>query len=447
MDAPMSRIRRPHARWAEPLALALLGITLLVRYPIHFILEPPFLMDFEVYRAAAVRLLHGQGPQLYAPTTNEMMVFKYAPIWAAAWLPLGRLSTHAGGVLWTAIGVGCLIVTLILSSRLCHRLDLPVSPLLPVVAVVLLTRPLAQEMGNGQANLLWGCLTVGALAALTPPRGAGLAAGRLWGAASALAAATLLKLPTLLFLLYFSLQRAWRLVWRLLLALAGATLLGCLLVAPRNPLALLQAWASALMTSGTSYAFMIGNQSLLAFLARFLTDDGYGLNLIALPRHAVTWLLAIVGPALLLCLGWPASRQRRSTERLVYDSAILMIMMTIFSPSCWAATYVTLLFPIFLACASLWRRISQRRADPASVALSMGVAVASLFTHQKAWKLLGVGPWRGEAYLFLVFMVLPWLALALMGLLWRQDLQQPGPRWDPPPHGRRGSHRFPPQPA
>ena len=400
------------SRWAEPLAFTLLGLVLFIRYPIHFIVYPPFLMDFEVYHAAAVQLVQGHGAFLYAPTTNEMMVFKYAPIWALAWAPLGWLPKHASGIVWTAVGVLALLLTLCMCARLCRHHGIRYHPLTAALVIGVLSRPLAEEMGNGQANLLWGGFTVGAIYAAT--------CRRPWLSAASMAAAILLKLPTLVFLPYLVLRRQWAPFGRLLALLLGEAVVGSVLVAPAQPFQLLGAWTRALLNSGSAYALMIGNQSVLAFLGRFLTADGYALNIANLPRDVLVWITAGLGAVSLWLLGRPVSDPRQPPIRFLYDSAMLMVVMVVFSPSCWTATYMALIFPMFLAAASLTHRLLEGRRDAGSLLLAGLVLFANLFTHQKVWRFLSIPPRHGEGYLFLVFMPLPWLSLALMVLLWRQ---------------------------
>ena len=393
------------------MSFVLLGLALLLRYPVNFLLHRPFLMDFEVYRAIAQRLLQGEGARLYQPTSSTMMVFKYAPIWALIWMPLGRLSDHAAAVAWTFLGVLALLATLLMCSRLCRRFGIRYHPLTAVATVLILVRPLAEEMGNGQVNLLWGCLAASFVLAAV--------ANRPWRAAAALAGAILLKLPALIFLPYLALQRQWRLLGQTLLMIALALLGSCAFIAPQDPLGLLGSWAHALLNNGSAYAFMVGNQSLLVLLARCFSADGYGLNVLTLPREALTWIASgLLACAMALVALPPATRRPRS-GRFLYDAATLTVLMVIFSPSCFSATYTALIFPVFLGLATVTHQCAQRDPDGGSFALAGVVAGLSLFTTRRAWSLFHLTSWRGEGYLYIVFMILPLLGLALLGLLWR----------------------------
>lgn len=398
-------------QWTEPVAFVLLSLTLILRYPVHFALQPPFLMDFEVYRAIAQRLLQGEGAHLYQSTNSAMMVFKYAPVWALIWTPLGRLTAHAAAVTWTLLSVLALLAALLMCSRLCRLMGIRYHPITAVPAVLIIVRPLAEEMGNGQVNLLWGCLVVGfVLAAAT---------NRPWRAAVALAGAILLKLPALVFLPYLALSRQWRLLGHTLLMIGLALLGSCALIAPRDPLSLLGAWAHALMDNGTAYAFMIGNQSVLALLARAFTADGYGLNVLALPREALPWIALGLLACAMAVVALPARHRAPSSGRFLYDSAMLTVLMVIFSPSGFSATYTALLFPVFLGLAAVAHLLGERRPDALALALACLAVALSLFTNRRMWSLFHLTSWRGEGYLYIVFMVLPLLGLALLGLLWR----------------------------
>ena len=394
----------------ERLVLGLLALVLALRYPVHFLLQPPFLMDFEVYRAVASRVLAGQGGALYAPTTagSDMMVFKYGPPWALLWAPLGWLPQPLAVAAWTMGSLAALIVTLALAARCCRAAGLRPHPLLALPATFLILRPLGEEMGNGQVNLLWAGLTVWAIWAVMRRRP--------WSAAGALAAAILLKLPAAAYLPYLALRGQRRVAAATIAIMAAAVALSSAALAPAHPLQPALDWVQGLTRSGTSYAFVIGNQSILALLGRLLTADGHGLNIAALPQAALPWLALALLAVALACIIAPAPRPHDS-RRFLYDSALLAAVMVLFSPSAWLATYAALLFPAYVAGAGLAQPGARR--DAPAWALAALVAILVWFTHRKAWTLLGLTIWRGETYVFLVFMVLPWLGLALLALLWR----------------------------
>ena len=116
-------------KWLERTSLLLLGLVLFLRFPGNFMLSKPYLMTFEVYRTIALRLLEGGGLQLYDPTTSLTALFKYSPLWAVLWIPLGWLPEHDGAVMWTALNLAFLGMALGLCARLCRFYGIHYHPL------------------------------------------------------------------------------------------------------------------------------------------------------------------------------------------------------------------------------------------------------------------------------------------------------------------------------
>lgn len=405
--------------------LAFLAVILAIRFPVKFWLEPPFLMDFELFRGIALRILEGNAASLYTPVHTELALFKYAPAWAIVWMPFGWLSSRAGAVLWSGLNVAWLILTLWCAMRLCRRCGLRAPGWLSAATGLLLARILSAEFLNGQTDLLWVALTTGGLLLA--------ATGRGWTAALAFALAISLKLPAGLFLLYFACQRQWALVGRTLACLAGFNLLGAWLLVPRDPLRLFVEWIAVLQASGPERAFEIGSQSLLALVSRFASQDGYGLSLFTLSRPGVLALTTVTA----LCIFSLIACHRPATAgslRWVLDGACLTVCMALFSPTCWLATYSVLLFPLFILLAAA---ATPAPAPATRLAVRSGlaaVAALSLFTHRKAWRWIGVARIGTESYTYLVAMIPAWLALAVMAGLWmRASARSAGPHHPPAP--------------
>ena len=399
----------------DRLGLAVLGLALWIRYPSHFLASAPYLMDFNVYYAVAHRVLAGAAAQLYLPTTSnsDMMVFKYAPVWALVCAPLAWLTPQTAAILWTTFNLLALLATLALGRALARRAGLNPWPLLGVLAVLMILRPLGEEMGNGQVNLLWSVLVAAFLYAA--------ATNRLWTAAWALAGAILLKLPALIFLPYLVCRRQSRLAIRTVMLAAALTVVSSALLHPAAPLQLISDWCIALARNGSAYAFEIGNQSFLALLGRLFTSDGYGLNVLALPRPALAWLALGVLGGVSAAIAWPSrTAAAPGTARWLYEIATLGTVMVIFSPSCTMPSYTALALPIYVALAALGEQLQRRRIDPVSAALAAIGFLMMLLTHKPLWRAMRLMVWRGEAYVYLVFMVLPWFGVALTALLWRQ---------------------------
>lgn len=403
----------------ELMVLIAVGIALLIRYPIHFAFSPVYLMDLEAFQMGAQRILSGAGDQLYDPfSASYMMVFKYAPIWALIWMPFAVLPHAVAAVVWTSLIVLWLVLTLLLCAQACRRCGIRPHPLAGLIAVLLILRPMGEEMGNGQLNLQWGLFVAGFIAATL--------AQRPWLAAVSLSAAILLKLPALIFLPYLVLRGDWKATLRILAICISAIVVSSLLITPTGPLRLVQTWGTVLYRHGLETAFVIGNQSVLVLLSRFLTADGYGLNIANLSHDTLAGMAASLMVGLVFLLGLSA-RRRPSPARFLYDAALLTIWMVLFSPTAWLATYTTLLIPCFIAIAAILQHARQRRWDVLAIVFGIACLLVNLLTHQKVWRWLGLHAWRGETYLFLVFTVLPWFAVLLTLLLWRLRRPQARP--------------------
>lgn len=389
-------------RWA---CLAILGIAFACRFPVHFAFEPPYLMDFEVYRLVAERVVQGLGHQLYEPTTSSVMLFKYGPCWAVLLAPLAWLPAFPGALAWSTLTVGWLVAGCAGVLHLCRSAGLRAPFWLPAAAVLLLLRPISAEFLNGQIDLLWGLLVIGFLVAET--------ARRPWWSAICLALAMSLKLPAVVFLGYLVVRGRWKSALGALGMFAAVNLVSAAVITPRDPLGLLAAWADVLRSSGADRAFEIGNQNLLSLLGRLLMNDGYHLNLADWPAQAV-WVAAAAAVAALFALvvaGRP---------NLILDGALLTILMVLGSPTVWIATYSALLLPVMLGVACALTAPPRRWRDAPDAALLALVLLGSLMTHSGFWKAINVRSFRTESYVYLVFMVLPWFGLALFGYLWRQ---------------------------
>jgi hypothetical protein len=389
-----------------------LGVVLLIRFPLKFLLEPPYLMDFEFFSTIASRILTGDAAQLYEATRSAQAVFKYAPFWALLIAPLGSVTDQTGVLVWSMLTIMWLLATCWLSQRLCALLGLRPSGVFAIIAVLLLVRPITSEFLQGQTNLLWGLLVAGFLYCEVTRRP--------WWAAGSLALAISLKLPALIVVPYLMLRGHWRTVGRTVLCTAALNLIGAVLLVPAHPLRLFNAWVKVLLVSAPDRAFEIGSQSVLALMGRLLRADGYGLNVLALSDGVVGWVTAILAAALFGAL-FVQPRRLAEPARTVVDGALLVIFMVVFSPTAWVATYSTLLFPATVAvtCAvnashTTWRHPS----------LAIGVLASLLLsglTHHRLWHLLGIHSFKGESYVYLVLMILPLLGVALAWSLWHQQ--------------------------
>lgn len=143
------------------------------------------LSDSHAYRAAAERLLAGQ--DLYVPTETQDEAFRYAPWFAAAWLPLNALPRLLGDALW--------VVALFVAS---------VVAVLPLARKKLLAARLLALLGG--AMLIWTTArgNVHPLVMVALIHGLDRRSGPVW-----VAAAASLKAVPIFFVLIYVARREW----------------------------------------------------------------------------------------------------------------------------------------------------------------------------------------------------------------------------------------------
>jgi hypothetical protein len=159
------------------------------------------LSDANAYRMAAERLLAGK--DLYQPTGTQDEAFRYAPWFAAAWIPIAALPRAGGDALWAA--------TLLAAS---------VVAVLPLAREPRISARLLATLGG--TMLLWTAArgNVHPLVMVALIHGLHRRTGPLWVAL----AASLKAVPILFVLVYVARREWWRATWTVALTL--------LLVAP-----------------------------------------------------------------------------------------------------------------------------------------------------------------------------------------------------------------------
>ena len=83
------------------------------------------LADSDAYRMAANRLIHGQELYPHVADAGAPTVFRYAPWFAAAWIPLSLLPLGLGNLMWAAVllvASGFAVLPLVRRSNLLSRL-------------------------------------------------------------------------------------------------------------------------------------------------------------------------------------------------------------------------------------------------------------------------------------------------------------------------------------
>jgi len=226
------------------------------------------LSDADAYRQAAERLLAGEDLYVQAETQDE--AFRYAPWFAAAWVPLAALPEGAGDALW---GLALLVASVWAVVPLARQ---------PQLAARLLAL-------FGGAMLVWTSArgNVHPLVMVALIHGMDRRSGPLWIALSAS-----LKAVPILFVLVYTARREW---WRAAVSLS----LTALLVAPMP----LLGWEPATTDPGESLSLWYLTSPVVFGVAALIAVIAAGFAAWRAPQWAalaagVTAILAL--PRLLL---------------------------------------------------------------------------------------------------------------------------------------------------
>ena len=298
--------------------LAFVVATLIVLALIRLWLTANPWTDFLAFYNAGQMVADGESARLYDQARlNERGAphFLYAPLFAAAFLPLAALPFTAARVLWGLLSVAALLLVASLARRWA-ALSLPLL-LLGIAAFF----PLYIALILGQTSPLT-LLLLGAVAWLQWQRGA--APGGSWQAGF-LAGLNLYKPQLLLPLLFLWLrQRAWR----ALLGVAGA--------------AVLVGGGSLLVSVPATLAFPAARDSLGTVVMGAVVGRQINPTLFTVAGPLVALLVALGATGLLLLL-W----RRRSTH---YHHALLWLCPLLVTPYLGTYDLLLLLLPLsFLA--------------------------------------------------------------------------------------------------
>lgn len=309
--------------------------------------------DYDLWYATGQSILHGA--DIY-PTDNRPFPFMYPPA-AATLLAIPTLLGPTGFViLLIAVQSAAWAGSILLAVKLATGKALQQNPIL-YAAPTLWVVPFIHDMYLlGQPNLLLLCIMLGAFVALRG--GYGWSAGALVGLAAGIKAFPVMALG------YFVYRRQWKAVGSTVITLALL-----LLVLPMPFRGPAKAWSDMVVwTKGMVLKYDEGqiaqrpercysykNQALVAVTNRLLRhvpadgekkDDWY-INVADLSFPAVNKV--VMGITLGLCLFYLASMPLRKPEDgRIYaaETAMLMLMILIFSPFAFNYFYVWLIYPL-----------------------------------------------------------------------------------------------------
>jgi Glycosyltransferase family 87 len=311
------------------------------------------MVDFEVYRTAATRVLRAE--PLYRAEDGHYQ-FKYLPAFALAMTPFATVDREAAKVIWFALSAGLLTAFVRWSVRGLPERRRPERVLLWLTALFML-KFYAHELTLGQSNIVLGALLVGGLLATQVDQPG--AAGVLIGAAVFVKPYALLLLPWLAFS-YGIATAGWALG-----VLAVGLVLPAALYGWSGNVALLVDWFRTVTGSTPANLLDADNVSLAAMWAKWIGLGAPATALATVTTGVVLGLVAVV---------WVRRRTVASPDYL--ECALLMLVIPLLSPQGW--DYVLLLgTPAVVCLVDRWSEVS--RPWRAATAISLSTMGLTLF--------------------------------------------------------------------
>ena len=276
------------------------------------------MVDFGVYHQAAVRVTHAE--PLYQAADGHYQ-FKYLPVFALLTSPLALVDADGAKMIWFALIYGALVVFVRWSVTFLPARQ-RASAALMGLTVLLMAKFYAHELTLGQANLLFGVLALGGIAAIQMEAPA--VSGVLFGLAVCIKP-------------YAALFGPWLLVTegrRATVAFASTCALALVapvvVYGPGGNVQLLLDWWHTVTASTAPNLTGADNISFAALGAKWL---GPGL-----PARLVAGVMSAVGLGLIID-AW--SRRKDVVEPAYLEAAGLLVLVPLLSPQGW--DYVLLL--------------------------------------------------------------------------------------------------------
>lgn len=276
------------------------------------------MIDFEVYRVAATRVVAGES--LFRVEDGHWQ-FKYLPAFACLLTPLAMLPPVAARAVWFFLTFA-LVVVLVRGSLALVPERRRTTAFLVTLVILAMGKYYIREIGLGQSNALLAVLVVAALAQWR--------AGRDAPAGALLAAATIVKPYAILFLPYLVWRRRVPALAAFTSVLAAALLLPAARYGFAGNLLLLQEWWT---TVTTSTAPNLAGQDNISIAGMYAAWFGIG--------RTASALSAVTGGALLVASGLAIARQTKTAHPEYFDVALLLFLIPLLSPQGW--DYVLLL--------------------------------------------------------------------------------------------------------
>jgi hypothetical protein len=295
--------------------------------------DTPWFGDFESAYYPAGKFIFTAPSLLYGGQCA--FGFVNLPLVAVPFVPFTLFRYWVAVALFTAVGLGVIIVSI---RSLASWSDATRSATGTLIALVVVNGPLWYSVREGNSTHIVLLLLVAALWSLR--RGGEMRAGALLGLA------TVVKLPLVLFLVYF----AARLRFRALLGFAAAVALIALVSLLVHGFALHQEWVEQCIIPYAGKPVAGFNaQSLTGFLARLYGGNTYSWTpiLIGGSFKLVQQLLSIILLVVVVGIFLRSGKPRSAAETTVEFTGFVTFLL-LFSPLSWTHYFLFLLIPLAL---------------------------------------------------------------------------------------------------
>lgn len=288
------------------------------------------LVDFGVYRTAALRALHAE--PLYRSDDGHWQ-FKYLPAFAVVMAPFAWIGDEPARAVWFALNAG-LLVWFYRQSAAAVPDRRHTARFLIAIAAILGVKFWVKELVLGQTNVMLGVLALAALAAVR--RGRPYLAGALIGAAIFVKPYAIVLLP------WLALAAGPASLIPTIIVAAFGLLLPALRYGWHGNADLLMAWYRTVTDTTTPNLQYPENVSIAAMWAKWL-----GIGTGASTLTAVTSVVAF-GAGLSTMIG-----RRRTPQPAFLECAALMLLTPLLSPQGW--DYVLILgIPAIMCLVDRW---------------------------------------------------------------------------------------------
>jgi len=277
-------------------------------------------------------------PAYFGPHARTELRFNaHPPVAVLVALPFGRCDYRSAWLIWNVASLALLGASLWLLLPQ-SGLRQTAADAMPIVALLLASNPLAQQVIEGQMNLVLLALVVGAWAADRRQRQS--LAGSLVGLAAAI------KLYPAFLLVYFVMQRRWHAVAACGLSFLASNLVAAALFGGD----VFVIYVRDVMPVFAHYGNNLANASLSGVCSKLLVGmPGLSAPLIAAPATASIANL-VSGLVVALLCGWKVWRAKNRDDLDIGFSACL-IGMLLASPITWGHGFVLLIMPLII----MWR--------------------------------------------------------------------------------------------